>query len=1416
MTVPPPLSDVRKAESRFRLPLMIMSILAITLILSARLHAAPPPDNTWTMTFDDEFSGTNLDLSKWQTLDICCGGYDHKEHYVPQNCVVTNGVLEEVFNNNGSGNYPYTSGAITSYYKQQYGYWEIRAQLPPGDGMWPAFWMLETPTTGTFNGTGWEIDIMEALGSLPNWVTSHLGDWVNGSATWYGCQWSSSPPVNFQTGYHTFGCEWKTNNDFLFYVDDVLYGTLTAAEGDSISPLAVCANLQGAINGGPDGLTPNVDSSTPFPSYYYIDYIRIYQAGTPTSPPSTPTNVTATAGSGLVTLSWTASAGAPSYNVKRSTLSGGPYSTIASPVTSTYTDTAVTAGTTYYYVVSAVNAAGESANSIEVSAVPSAGVPATAVENFASYTNGASIGSGGMNGGSGWSGAWQCNHTGTQAVTNGVLYCTGASLADWRYFSSPVSITSNTTYYFRADLGANEPDNVFYWGCALTDSSGRKIAEMVLNNTWITSYIGSEIFPGGTVGYTANGTVQHLIGQLQWNGTNLSLSVWVVSGNNPIPATQTAAGSAIWIQTTNAPTASNMGGVLLESFSLNNFATAANLYFGPTWASVAVGQSSPPATPASLSATGVSGEVLLSWSASSGAASYNVKRATISGGPYSTIANPAATSFTDTSVVNGTTYYYVVSALNGSGESANSTQVSATPQLGMPASGGIISFNIADPKNSNENVLNAADYAGAPGARTNNWNNLVASSDGSSADITLSSGSVKDASGSTVNGLSVTLHPASNGGGVINYAGSGGSNDRKLYLDYNDCYGESGFSQYGYLDLGGIPYTNYTIYCYASTDQTPSGTVAANARGGFFLVTNTPAGTVRGYVRSLDNSGSLIPMPDIAGSNYVQSQTEAIPPGGASWTNITGGNYVVLAAVLTNSNTRVWFGAFGKGSGSDDLGNTITDGDTTVRLKVCGFQIVQIGAATNTVAAAPTGLMAAGGSAQVLLNWNASAGATSYNVKRATVFGGPYTTIASPSGAGYTDTAVVGGATYYYVVSAVNGVGESANSSQVSATPTAGGPATAVESFGEYASGATMGSGSLNGGIGWSGVWQCNQTGTQAVTNGVLFCTGASLADWRYFFSPASITSNTIYFFRADMGANEPDQNFFWGCALTDGSGTKIAEMVLNNTWITSYIGTTLFTGNTVGYVPTKGTIEHLIGSLQWIGSNVMLSVWAIPGTNSIPASQAMAGNSTWIQTNAAPAAKNIGGVLLESFAMQGTATANNLFFGPTWASITGAGGGNSPPAPSNVTARGGNQQVVLSWSACSGAASYLVKRAIVSGGPYSTIANPVATNYTDLGVANGTQYYYVVSAVNGNGESSNSSEAAATPQVVNPPTLAAQWVGSNLVLNWAGTGFKLQSATNLAAPSWTDYALPTGTNPPVTVPLSTGGLATFFRLVNQ
>ena len=86
-----------------------------------------------------------------------------------------------------------------------------------------------------------------------------------------------------------------------------------------------------------------------------------------------------------------------------------------------------------------------------------------------------------------------------------------------------------------------------------------------------------------------------------------------------------------------------------------------------------------PAVPTGIVATAAEEQVGLTWTASAGARSYQVKRAGSEGGPYSIVASSASTFYADTGLANGSTYYYVVSALGSAGESSDSTQVSATP-----------------------------------------------------------------------------------------------------------------------------------------------------------------------------------------------------------------------------------------------------------------------------------------------------------------------------------------------------------------------------------------------------------------------------------------------------------------------------------------------------------------------------------------------------------------------------------------------------------------------------------------------------------------------------------------------------------------------------------------------------------------
>jgi len=117
--------------------------------------------------------------------------------------------------------------------------------------------------------------------------------------------------------------------------------------------------------------------------------------------------------------------------------------------------------------------------------------------------------------------------------------------------------------------------------------------------------------------------------------------------------------------------------------SAGNLFTGTNAISALTFSGVVIG---PPA-PISLSATPGSGQVALTWTAPTGATGYNVKRSSTSGGPYTVIGTSTGTTFTDTTVTNGATYYYVTTAItnvSGSvGEGADSNQASATPQDGF-------------------------------------------------------------------------------------------------------------------------------------------------------------------------------------------------------------------------------------------------------------------------------------------------------------------------------------------------------------------------------------------------------------------------------------------------------------------------------------------------------------------------------------------------------------------------------------------------------------------------------------------------------------------------------------------------------------------------------------------------------------
>jgi hypothetical protein len=157
------------------------------------------------------------------------------------------------------------------------------------------------------------------------------------------------------------------------------------------------------------------------------------------------------------------------------------------------------------------------------------------------------------------------------------------------------------------------------------------------------------------------------------------------------------------------------------------------------------------------------------------------------------------------------------------------------------------------------------------------------------------------------------------------------------------------------------------------------------------------------------------------------------------------------------------------------------------------------------------------------------------------------------------------------------------------------------------------------------------------------------------------------------------------------------------------------------------------------------------------------------------------------------------------------------PAAPTGLSATLTNGQASLNWSPTPNAISYDVKRAAVNNGVYATIAsNILTTNYTDATVIGGTTYYYVVTAVNANGGSADSNQAALMVALL---SLAIKLSAGSLVFSWPASapGFALYSATNLTPPvAWspvTNAAQTQGTNLVVGGLMPTNGGGEFFQL---
>ena len=641
------------------------------------------------------------------------------------------------------------------------------------------------------------------------------------------------------------------------------------------------------------------------------------------TPPTAPT-VTATSADGRISLTWTASAGAILYSVGRSETTGTGYLSVSTTKDTSCDDSNVANGTIYNYVVTASNGTCSSGNSVEVTATPSCTPPAAPTNLRAVANNGAV------------KLTWDLV---TGAVSYRVLRSTtsgsGYALVGTSGVASytDTSVTNGTTYYYvvAASNGlcssVNSPSVPAAPACTppsvptnlrATPGNGKIDLTWNASTGGATSYqVQRSTTAGGAYVLVATATTT---GFTDTNVVNGTIYYYVVSANGSCPSAPSAEVSAAPVCT-------------------------------------------PPLAPTIQAATPGDSQVTLSWSASAGTSvSYVVARGTASGGPYTDIpVSLTVTTYTDSSLTNGTTYYYVVKASNGTCFST-STELSAKP---VPACAQAAPTGVTATAGNKQVTLTWTASAGAT--------SYVISRSRTSATGYTSVG--------TVNAPAVTFvdtDPA-----LVN--------DSKYYYVVSASNGAC--ASPNSVEASATP------VCVAPPVPANVTATADNSNGHITVSWDAVFGAT-GYTVARGVSGSG---PFVAASTN-QTAATFTDSGLAAGTNYY---YVVNASNGAGTCASV-------------------------------YSTPAVSAMSCSSPSVPSNVQATAGISRVTVSWTASTGSPeSYQVKRGTAAAGPFASIGTPTASPYVDSGVTNGTTYYYVVAGRNAGGNcsSANSAVASTAP---------------------------------------------------------------------------------------------------------------------------------------------------------------------------------------------------------------------------------------------------------------------------------------------------------------------------------------------------------------------------------------------
>jgi fibronectin type 3 domain-containing protein len=476
------------------------------------------------------------------------------------------------------------------------------------------------------------------------------------------------------------------------------------------------------------------------------------------------------------------------------------------------------------------------------------------------------------------------------------------------------------------------------------------------------------------------------------------------------------------------------------------------------------------AAPASPVATSGNNQVALSWSAVTGASTYLVKRSTTSGGPYASIGTVTTTSFTDTTAVNGTTYYYVIVAANALGEGIASTPLTSTPQPALPATpvglagNGWIGANSlnwtsvsgATSYTVKRSTTSGSGYANIATGLTTNAYTDANTINGTTYYYVVSATNTAGSSGNSTEVAVLSTYPRTHhkfdettGTSAADATGNGWTGTLVNAPIWsvgrsNACVDLDGINDHVTLPTGVVNgLTNTTISFWANLDSVSSWQRCFDFGTG--TTTNmflTPRNAANGNIRFAITTG---------GGNGEQRIDGNAQLPATGWHHVTvtlngATGTLYVDGVQVGQNTAMTLTPSSLGATTLNYLGRSQYSDPYLAGRIDDFRVYARALTASEVASlmatSPTGLVgtpstptATGSVGEVTVSWAAVSGATGYDVLRSTTSGGPYTLVGSNiTGTSFINGGLTSGTTYYYVIAAYSGTSEGMNSSQVSVT----------------------------------------------------------------------------------------------------------------------------------------------------------------------------------------------------------------------------------------------------------------------------------------------------------------------------------------------------------------------------------------------